>query len=517
MNPDEVRSRLSSVEDPDLGDDIVSLGLVNAIDVDAETIRLSLALGAPYAPNESQIADRVRAALADTDREIELTAAMPPGLHTDEEVLPNIQNIIAVASGKGGVGKSTVSVNLAAGLAKRGARVGLFDTDIYGPNVPRMVDSEDAPEATDDKTLIPPEQYGLKLMSMDFLVGPDDPVIWRGPMVHKMLTQLVEGEGGVSTGEFGQLLVVDVRCVRRWWLRRGETGCRCLLTTRTACEGDHGECAGSGEHVSSVHVCTFFTEDMGFLNVHIGISSSSSGQESTDSRIRPSCLIQRSPTETLDSRFRPRHSTELTETLESTVPDRDAFSVDRQSASMGADELAWKTNERDVVYSCPGFDIINERVTLPNGVETDYDHLHDVPAVVVIPLTPDGEVVVIEEWRQSVKRVHRGFPAGSLEPGDDDLATAARRELEEETGYVAESITYLDEFEPANGVMDARFTYVLAEGCRPEGEQDLDHNESIRVDITTMERLEARLREGTLDDGRTALGLLLYQFSRNDT
>ena len=206
MNPDEVRSRLSSVEDPDLDDDIGSLGLVNAIDVDAETIRLSLALGAPYAPNESQIADRVRAALADTDREIELTAAMPPGLHTDEEVLPNIQNIIAVASGKGGVGKSTVSVNLAAGLAKRGARVGLFDTDIYGPNVPRMVDSEDAPEATDDKTLIPPEQYGLKLMSMDFLVGPDDPVIWRGPMVHKMLTQLVEDV------EWGQLdyLVVDL-------------------------------------------------------------------------------------------------------------------------------------------------------------------------------------------------------------------------------------------------------------------------------------------------------------------
>ena len=206
MNPDAVRSRLSSVNDPDLDDDIISLGLVNAIDVDAETIRLSLALGAPYAPNESQIADRVRAALADTDREIELTAAMPPGLHTDEEVLPNIQNIIAVASGKGGVGKSTVSVNLAAGLAKRGARVGLFDTDIYGPNVPRMVDSEDAPEATDDKTLIPPEQYGLKLMSMDFLVGPDDPVIWRGPMVHKMLTQLVDDV------EWGQLdyLVIDL-------------------------------------------------------------------------------------------------------------------------------------------------------------------------------------------------------------------------------------------------------------------------------------------------------------------
>src|SRR6056297_3039447 len=104
MNADDVRSLLSGVEDPDLDDDIVSLGLVNAVDVDDETIRISLALGAPYAPHESAIADDVRAALGDTDHEIELTAAMPAGLHTDEEVLPNIQNIIAVASGKGGVG-----------------------------------------------------------------------------------------------------------------------------------------------------------------------------------------------------------------------------------------------------------------------------------------------------------------------------------------------------------------------------------------------------------------------------
>ena len=204
MNPDDVRSLLSSIDDPDLDDDIVSLGLVNAIDVDDDLIRISLALGAPYAPHESAIADNVRAALAETDREIELTAAMPAGLQTDEEVLPNIQNIIAVASGKGGVGKSTISVNLAAGLAERGARVGLFDTDIYGPNVPRMVDSDEAPNATEEKTLIPPERYGMKLMSMDFLVGPDDPVIWRGPMVHQLLTQLVED---VEWGELDYLVL----------------------------------------------------------------------------------------------------------------------------------------------------------------------------------------------------------------------------------------------------------------------------------------------------------------------
>jgi ATP-binding protein involved in chromosome partitioning len=206
MDADEVRSRLATVEDPDFDEDIVSLGLVNAVDVTDESIKLSLALGAPYAPNETRIAEAVRDTLADTDRTVELTAAMPSALRTDDEVLPSIQNIIAVASGKGGVGKSTVSVNLAAGLAERGARVGLFDADIYGPNVPRMVESDDGPETTEDQTLHPPEQYGMKLMSMDFLVGEDDPVIWRGPMVHKVLTQLVEDV------EWGSLdyLVVDL-------------------------------------------------------------------------------------------------------------------------------------------------------------------------------------------------------------------------------------------------------------------------------------------------------------------
>ena len=205
MDADDVRSHLSGVDDPDLDADIVSLGLINAIDVTPDTIKLSLALGAPYAPTETAIADDVREVLADTDRNVELTAAMPSALRTEDEVLPNIQNIIAVASGKGGVGKSTVSVNLAAGLAERGARVGLFDADIYGPNVPRMVDS-DAPETTEEQTLHPPEQYGMKLMSMDFLVGDDDPVIWRGPMVHKVLTQLIEDV------EWGSLdyLVVDL-------------------------------------------------------------------------------------------------------------------------------------------------------------------------------------------------------------------------------------------------------------------------------------------------------------------
>jgi ATP-binding protein involved in chromosome partitioning len=191
MDDAAVRERLREVDDPSLGDDIVSLGLVNAVDVDGDVARVSLALGAPYSPGESAIARRVREVLADAGLDAELTAKLP-ARSTEERVLPGVKNIIAVASGKGGVGKSTVAVNLAAGLSKLGARVGLFDADVYGPNVPRMVDADEHPQATAEETIIPPEKFGMKLMSMAFLVGEDDPVIWRGPMVHKVLTQLVE-------------------------------------------------------------------------------------------------------------------------------------------------------------------------------------------------------------------------------------------------------------------------------------------------------------------------------------
>ncbi|MFK5604605.1 MRP family ATP-binding protein [Haloferax sp. Atlit-47N] len=192
MDEADVRDRLRAVEDPDLGDDVVSLGLVNAVEVDGDTVRISLALGAPYSPAETDIGRRIREVLAEDGLEVDLTAKVPTDRDPDEEVLPGVKNIIAVASGKGGVGKSTVAVNLAAGLSKLGARVGLFDADIYGPNVPRMVAAEEAPQATQDQTIVPPEKYGMKLMSMAFLVGDDDPVIWRGPMVHQLLTQLVE-------------------------------------------------------------------------------------------------------------------------------------------------------------------------------------------------------------------------------------------------------------------------------------------------------------------------------------
>ncbi|QLG62710.1 Mrp/NBP35 family ATP-binding protein [Halorarum salinum] len=206
MDESTVRERLAAVEDPDLGDDVVSLGLVNAIDVDddAGVVRVSLALGAPYSPHETRIAERVREELSDLEYDVDLSASVPSDLSGDEQVLPGVKNVIAVASGKGGVGKSTVAVNLAAGLSELGARVGLFDADVYGPNVPRMVDADEAPRATGEETIVPPEKYGMRLMSMAFLVGEDDPVIWRGPMVHKVLTQLVED---VEWGELDYMVL----------------------------------------------------------------------------------------------------------------------------------------------------------------------------------------------------------------------------------------------------------------------------------------------------------------------
>ncbi|WP_181684702.1 Mrp/NBP35 family ATP-binding protein [Halorhabdus salina] len=204
MDEAELRELLKSVEDPELGDDIVSLGLVNDVELDNGAARIDLALGAPFSPTETAIADRVREVIGDAAPDLAVDLSATVEREAEGDVLPGVQNVIAVASGKGGVGKSTVSVNLAAGLADRGARVGLFDADIYGPNVPRMLDAHERPEATEDERIIPPEKHGMKLMSMDFLLGEDDPVIWRGPMVHQTLTQLFED---VEWGDLDYLVV----------------------------------------------------------------------------------------------------------------------------------------------------------------------------------------------------------------------------------------------------------------------------------------------------------------------
>jgi ATP-binding protein involved in chromosome partitioning len=118
--------------------------------------------------------------------------------------VPGIRNIIAVGAGKGGVGKSTTAVNLAVALAAKGARVGLMDADVYGPNIPQMLGVTDQPAVSEDKKMVPPESYGIKLISMGMLVPPDQPVIWRGPMLHGAVQQFMRD---VAWGELDYLVV----------------------------------------------------------------------------------------------------------------------------------------------------------------------------------------------------------------------------------------------------------------------------------------------------------------------
>jgi ADP-ribose pyrophosphatase len=175
-----------------------------------------------------------------------------------------------------------------------------------------------------------------------------------------------------------------------------------------------------------------------------------------------------------------------------------------------SDDLAWETHRAETAYSCPGFDVVHEDVTLPDGTETEFDFLREGDSVVVLPLTDDGDVVVIEEWRQAVKRVNRALPAGSMEADETDPAGAVERELREETGYEADSVRHLYTAEPANGYADSVFHYFLAEGCEPTGEQDLDFNESIRVETTPFADLLDSVRSGDLRDGRSAVGIMYY-------
>jgi len=189
--------------------------------------------------------------------------------------------------------------------------------------------------------------------------------------------------------------------------------------------------------------------------------------------------------------------------------------TDGPDSTDDTDALAWKTLGGEIDYTCPGFDIYRDAVRLPDGTEDEFHYLTEPPSVVVLPFTPDGEVVVIEEWRQAVRRVNRGFPAGGREPEDDDLAATARRELAEETGYEAGAVEHLATYEPANGVADAVFHYFVARDCTPSAEQRLDHNESIRVGTTTFEELREATLSGDLRDGRTALGVLRYTLGEN--
>ncbi|WP_082356875.1 Mrp/NBP35 family ATP-binding protein [Halorubrum tropicale] len=203
----DLRDRLRAVDDPALDTDIVTAGLVNDITVDDGTAAIELALGAPHAPDESAIAERVREVADEGEIDVELSANVPLFDAAESSVLPGVKNVIAVASGKGGVGKSTVAVNLAAGLADRGANVGLFDADVYGPNVPQMLGSDTEPDVTTvdgEDRIEPPTAHGLKLMSVGLMIEDDDPVVWRGPVAQNTLTDLF---ADVSWGTLDYLVV----------------------------------------------------------------------------------------------------------------------------------------------------------------------------------------------------------------------------------------------------------------------------------------------------------------------
>ncbi|WP_254862025.1 NUDIX hydrolase [Halovivax gelatinilyticus] len=182
---------------------------------------------------------------------------------------------------------------------------------------------------------------------------------------------------------------------------------------------------------------------------------------------------------------------------------------------MTDDSLAWETRDRTVAYSCPGFDVITEDVRLPDGTETDFDYLSEPESVAILPLTPDGSVVAIEEWRQAVGRVNLGIPVGGVEPDDTDLEASARRELTEETGYEAERIESLCTVEPANGLADSVTHFFVARGCRPTAEQDLDADETIRVEERSLESLERAALSGELSDARPVLAIAYYRLAES--
>ncbi|HZN57374.1 MAG TPA: Mrp/NBP35 family ATP-binding protein [Planctomycetota bacterium] len=201
---------LKTVEDPDLHRDIVSLGFVKDLKIDGGSVSFKVELTTPACPVKEQLKAecerKVRELPGVEDVVVEMTAQVRRMHEPTGPVLQGVKNIIAVASGKGGVGKSTTAANLALGLRQSGATVGLLDADVYGPSMALMMGAEGRPDVTAERKLVPIMAHGVKVISMGFLSGPNTPVIWRGPMVHGLLQQFLKDV------EWGTLdyLVIDL-------------------------------------------------------------------------------------------------------------------------------------------------------------------------------------------------------------------------------------------------------------------------------------------------------------------
>src|SRR5947209_6595632 len=189
-----VLDALKVVRDPDLQRDIVSLGFIKELKIDGGRVAFTIELTTPACPVKDQMRDQARAAVLQVPGvsavDVQLSARVREAVGADgrRQSVPGAQNGIAVGAGKGGVGKTTVAVNLAIALSKCGGSVGMIDADIYGPNVPIMLGLK-TQLTTDGQKIVPAEKYGLQVISMGFLTADDAPIIWRGPMLHGALQQ----------------------------------------------------------------------------------------------------------------------------------------------------------------------------------------------------------------------------------------------------------------------------------------------------------------------------------------
>ena len=218
LSRDDVYEALRTVEDPDLHKDLVTLNMVKDVQVEGDDVTVHIELTTPACPMKDKIQGDIETAIQNKAEEtgeivnsthVEFTADVRSANEKTKDKdspLPNVKHVIAVGSGKGGVGKSTVAVALAVGLAREGAKVGLLDGDIYGPSTPTMLGLDEIPPAAKGNMLIPFEVHGIKSMTIGKLVDPEKPLIWRGPMAHGSFKQLA------TQTEWGELdyLIVDL-------------------------------------------------------------------------------------------------------------------------------------------------------------------------------------------------------------------------------------------------------------------------------------------------------------------